>query len=240
MSLSITDRPSPNHGPRKGGARPDIILIHGTAMESMEAARDRLCDPGPEVSAHYLVGRDGTVLRLVPEDRRAWHAGLAAWGDVRDVNSRSIGIEIDYPGPFSGPEAPDYAEAAMAALIPLLAQIRARWDIPASRVLAHSDVAPGRKDDPGERFDWERLAAAGHAVPRPAAAEGLALEGLGRAMALRACAGLGYRWEGAAGEDAALEAARLRWAPGAARTAPGGAPSRVLAARLAALALAQS
>lgn len=244
------EHPSPNHGPRRDGARPDIVLLHGTAMATLEAARDRLCDPAAEVSCHWLIGRDGAVLRLVPETERAWHAGVSAWGAVEDVNSRSIGIELDCPGPFRGPAAPEYPAAQMAALLALLDGIRARWGIPPERVLAHSDVAPGRKDDPGERFDWEALARAGHAAPRPAA-EAAAMTaamraapaafpsaapaaGERRAAALAALERLGYR----AAPDAALEAARLRFAPLAAPIAPGAAPDPELTALLIAAAQA--
>lgn len=160
--------PSPNCGPRRGGARPDLVVIHYTGMASWEAARDRLCDPAAEVSAHYLVLPDGPVLALVPEALRAWHAGAGAWGGVGDVNSRSIGIELANPGdaPFPAPQT--------AALETLLAGILARWAIPPERVIGHADMAPDRKADPGPRFDWRRLARLGLSVwpaadPAPAA-----------------------------------------------------------------------
>ena len=142
---------SPNHGDRRGGARPDLIVIHYTAMATAAAARDRLCDPAAEVSAHWLIDEAGEATALVPEDRRAWHAGAGAWGGASDVNSRSIGIELANPGdrPFPEPQ--------MAALESLLAAIRTRWGIPPARVIAHSDMAPGRKTDPGPFFDWARL-----------------------------------------------------------------------------------
>ena len=115
--------PSPNHGERRGGARPDLVVIHYTAMASAAAARDRLCDPAAEVSAHWLIDAAGRAEALVPEDRRAWHAGAGAWGGVTDVNSRSIGIELANPGndPFPEPQ--------MAALERLLAGIRDRWGL---------------------------------------------------------------------------------------------------------------
>lgn len=149
---------SPNCGPRRGGALPDIVLLHYTGMESDGAARARLCDPAAEVSAHYLLYEDGTVEMLVPEALRAWHAGAGGWGAVIDVNSRSVGVEIVNPGnrPFPAPQ--------MTALAGLVAGIRARWSIPPERVLAHSDIAPARKTDPGPRFDWRGLALAGQAV----------------------------------------------------------------------------
>ncbi len=144
--------PSPNHGPRRGGVLPDMIILHYTAMASAEAALERLCDPQAEVSAHYLIGADGRLWQMVPEASRAWHAGAGAWGACRDVNSRSIGIELDNNG-----ETP-FAAAQMAVLERLLQEIMGRWRIPPERVLAHSDIAPGRKCDPGPKFDWRRLA----------------------------------------------------------------------------------
>ena len=130
-------------------------MVHYTAMESAEAALDRLCDPGAEVSAHYLIGGDGRLWQMVRETDRAWHAGAGEWAGRGDVNSRSIGIELDNRGdhPFSEPQ--------MAVLEPLLAGIMDRWAIPAAGVIGHSCMAPGRKCDPGPRFDWARLARAG-------------------------------------------------------------------------------
>lgn len=124
-------------------------------MASAEAARDRLCNPSAEVSAHYLIAGTGEVLQLVQEDARAWHAGAGAWHEVDDINSRSIGIELDNRGthPFGAPQ--------MAALEALLHGILQRWSIPPTGVIAHSDMAPGRKIDPGPRFDWARLARQG-------------------------------------------------------------------------------
>lgn len=150
--------PSPNFGARRGCAAPDLIVLHYTAMESAEAALERLCDPGPEVSAHWLVARDGRVFHLVDEVQRAWHAGRGAWGRVTDVNSHSIGIEIDNDG-----SAP-FAAAAMTSVERLVEACMARWAIPVERVIGHSDCAPGRKTDPGRRFDWQRLVRQGLAV----------------------------------------------------------------------------
>jgi N-acetylmuramoyl-L-alanine amidase len=143
--------PSPNFGPRRDGLRPSLVVIHYTAMESAEAALARLCDPGVEVSAHYLIGSDGTVWQIVDEAQRAWHAGAGEWAGQGDVNSRSVGIELDNRGDHP------FAEPQMAALEGLLPQIMTRWDIPAGAVIGHSDMAPGRKFDPGSRFDWQRL-----------------------------------------------------------------------------------
>jgi N-acetylmuramoyl-L-alanine amidase len=157
--MRLVERPSPNHGPRRGGARPDLVVIHYTGMAGgAEAALDRLCDPAAEVSAHYVIGRDGTVFALVPEEARAWHAGTGGWGAVSDVNSRSVGIELVNAGdaPFSEPQ--------MAALEALLPRILSRWTVPPERVIGHACMAPDRKDDPGPRFDWRRLARRGLAV----------------------------------------------------------------------------
>lgn len=156
--------PSPNHGARLG-PRPDMLILHYTGMASASAALQRLVDPIAEVSAHYVVIEDGTVLQMVPESRRAWHAGRSSWQGERDVNSRSLGIEIVHPGHAGG--LPPYPEAQIRAVIALARDIVARWTIPADRVLAHSDVAPDRKEDPGENFPWARLAAegVGHHVP---------------------------------------------------------------------------
>lgn len=134
------------------------MVIHYTAMQTAEAAANTLCNPETEVSAHYLIAEDGAVLSLVPEDQRAWHAGAGAWGDVTDVNSRSIGIELANTG-----FAP-FAVAQMDALVELLRGIIDRWQIRPERIIGHSDMAPGRKIDPGARFDWRRLALEGLSV----------------------------------------------------------------------------
>ena len=135
-------------------------------MGSAREALERLCDPEAEVSAHYLIGENGDVVALVPEERRAWHAGAGRWGDVRDINSQSIGIELANQG--SHP----FAHLQMAALERLLRDVLSRWEIPPQRVIGHSDMAPARKMDPGSRFDWRRLACAGLSVwPDTAEAE---------------------------------------------------------------------
>ncbi|WP_296425421.1 N-acetylmuramoyl-L-alanine amidase [Yoonia sp.] len=135
-----------------------MVVIHYTAMRSTQAALKTLCDPQTEVSAHYLISETGDVLSLVPEAMRAWHAGAGRWGGVADVNSHSIGIELANDGfsPFAAPQ--------MDALTALLRGIRIRWDIRPERVIGHSDMAPGRKIDPGPRFDWRRLAREGLSV----------------------------------------------------------------------------
>ena len=150
--------PSPNCGERRGGARPDLIVIHYTAMARLAEARARLCDPAHEVSAHWLISEQGGAEQLVDEALRAWHAGAGAWGAVNDVNSRSIGIELANSG------ASPFPEAQMAGLEGVLAGIMARWGIAPERVIAHSDMAPARKSDPGPRFDWRRLALGGLSV----------------------------------------------------------------------------
>lgn len=156
--LKLTERSSPNCGPRRDGAKPDIVVVHYTAMDSAAAAANTLCNPDTEVSAHYLIAEDGEVLSLVPEALRAWHAGAGRWGRVTDVNSHSIGIELSNTG-----FAP-FAARQMDALTELLKGITLRWAIRPERVIGHSDMAPGRKIDPGLRFDWRRLAIEGLSV----------------------------------------------------------------------------
>jgi N-acetylmuramoyl-L-alanine amidase len=153
----MIERPSPNFGPRSDP--PDILLLHYTGMQSAEAALARLCDPAAGVSCHWLIDEDGTVYRLVAEEMRAWHAGKSFWAGERDINSRSIGIELVNPGHEWGYRP--FPMAQMEALATLATGILRRHAVPASRVLAHSDVAPGRKQDPGELFDWAWLAARG-------------------------------------------------------------------------------
>lgn len=156
--------PSPNHGERRGSA-PDLLILHYTGMDSAAAALQRLANPVAEVSAHYVVLEDGRVVQMVPEGRRAWHAGAASWAGAADVNSRSLGIEIVNGGHAGG--LPPYPEPQLAATIALCRDLVGRWGIAPHRVLAHSDVAPERKEDPGEHFPWDRLArdGVGHHVP---------------------------------------------------------------------------
>lgn len=152
---------SPNHEERAHGRTPDMLLLHYTGMKSALAALARLREAsGTErVSAHYFVDEDGTITQLVPEARRAWHAGLARWNGENDINSCSIGIEIVNPGHDFG--YPDFPPHQIDAVIALCRDVIARNGIRADRVLAHSDVAPGRKQDPGEKFPWDRLHGAG-------------------------------------------------------------------------------
>lgn len=161
-------RLSPNCNDRKLPVT--MVVLHYTEMKPVETALDRLCDPEAQVSAHYLISEEGEVTLLVPEEKRAWHAGASSWRGVRDVNSASIGIELDHPGHGLGYRP--FADAQIDALIPLLARIVARYDIPRANVVAHSDVAPARKLDPGELFPWERLAECGLALPVPRIALG--------------------------------------------------------------------
>ena len=151
--------PSPNFGARKDGLTPNLLLLHYTGMESAEAARDWLLNPESEVSSHYLVLEDGGIVQMVAEEHRAWHAGNSVWKGLRDINSASIGIEIANGGHPAG--LPDFPEPQISALITLCKDIIARHGILPERVLGHSDVAPVRKVDPGERFPWQRLAEAG-------------------------------------------------------------------------------
>jgi N-acetylmuramoyl-L-alanine amidase len=151
--------PSPNHGDRRNGRRPDMLLLHYTGMPGAEEALAWLCSPASGVSSHYFVFEDGRVVQLVPEARRAWHAGAGSWGGDHDINSCSIGVEIANSGHDGG--LPPFPEAQIAGVIALAKDIVARWSIPPERVLGHSDVAPGRKQDPGERFPWAGLHCAG-------------------------------------------------------------------------------
>jgi N-acetylmuramoyl-L-alanine amidase len=201
-AAEIVQHPSPNCGPRRDALRPSLIVIHYTAMISTQAAIERLCDPDAEVSAHYVIANTGQISQLVTEDLRAWHAGVGEWAGQTDINSRSIGIELDNRGDHP------FAEAQMAALEVLLKGIMARWAIPPTGIIGHSDMAPGRKSDPGPHFDWARLALQGlastgtlhdpHADPTKAHFKATAQAA-------------GYTAE--ASLDALLTATRLRFAP---------------------------
>jgi N-acetylmuramoyl-L-alanine amidase len=150
---------SPNIEPRKDGLRPDILLMHYTGMTSAAKAIEWLARPDSGVSCHYVIDRVGRITQMVAEDMRAWHAGVSYWAGEADINSRSIGIEIDNPGHELG--YPEFPDVQMRAVEVLSRDIIARWDIRPERVLAHSDIAPARKLDPGEKFDWARLARSG-------------------------------------------------------------------------------
>ena len=155
--------PSPNWNERQLPVT--MVVLHYTGMESADAALARMCDPAAEVSAHYMIDEDGTVLQLVDESKRAWHAGRSYWRGVRDVNSASVGIELVNPGHEFGYRP--FPDAQMEALIPLLSDIVDRHDVPRANVVGHSDIAPARKTDPGELFDWEWLAEYGLCLPTP-------------------------------------------------------------------------
>ena len=142
-----------------------MVVLHYTGMQTAAEAEERLVDPAAKVSAHYLIGEDGEVVRLVPEGKRAWHAGRSYWRGLTDVNSASIGIELVNPGHEWGYRA--FPRPQMEALLPLLAGIVKMHDIPRANVVGHSDVAPARKDDPGELFDWPLLARHHLALPVP-------------------------------------------------------------------------
>jgi len=168
--------PSPSYGTRNNGRVVDMLVLHYTGMETAEAALDWLTRAEAKVSAHYLVDEEGRVAQLVAEADRAWHAGLGAWAGETDLNSCSIGIEVQNPGHDFG--CPAFLEGQMQAVEALCHDILSRYTIPPERVLGHSDVAPGRKRDPGEKFDWARLARAGIGLwvePAPLAGD----EGLG-------------------------------------------------------------
>jgi N-acetylmuramoyl-L-alanine amidase len=155
----MIERPSPNFDARPAGRPIDMVVIHYTGMRSAKAAVARLCDLEAGVSAHYVIDEDGSVIRLVGEAKRAWHAGQAWWRGEADINARSIGVELINPGHEFGYRA--FPEAQMSALEGLAHAILGRHPIAARNVVGHADVAPRRKRDPGELFDWQRLAAAG-------------------------------------------------------------------------------
>jgi N-acetylmuramoyl-L-alanine amidase len=158
----MIDHPSPNFNDRKVSGQPTVLILHYTAMDTTEAALERLSDPKSEVSSHYLVGEDGTIYRLVAEDKRAWHAGVSYWEGNTDINSMSIGIEIANQG-----DRP-FADAQMASVTRLCLWILSRYDISQHHVIGHMDIAPGRKPDPGWFFPWQNLAGQGIGVwPEP-------------------------------------------------------------------------
>ncbi|HLY54603.1 MAG TPA: N-acetylmuramoyl-L-alanine amidase [Stellaceae bacterium] len=170
--MKTLSAPSPNFDART--APPDMVILHYTGMQTGDAALARLRDPAAKVSAHYLVEEDGRVFSLVPEERRAWHAGKSFWRGDSDINARSIGVEIVNPGHEFGYRP--FPDVQIAAVLDLLADIRSRWSVDDARLLGHSDVAPSRKEDPGELFPWKRLAEAGHGLwVEPASAPGAPL-----------------------------------------------------------------
>lgn len=197
MALNVLDAPSPNFDQRR--APPDMLVLHYTGMKTGHEAVARLRDPEAKVSAHYVVNEDGSILRLVAEERRAWHAGRGAWQGETDCNAASIGIEIVNPGHEFGYRA--FPDVQIGAVIDLVADIRSRWTIPDARIIGHSDLAPDRKEDPGELFPWKRLAGEGHGLwfdpaPERVAALGAPLapgdEGLGVIVLRAGLHRLGY------------------------------------------------
>ena len=176
--MKIIEAPSPNFDARS--APPSLLVLHYTGMQTGAEALGRLRDPEAKVSSHYLVEEDGRVFRLVAEERRAWHAGVSYWRGRRNVNGESIGIEIVNPGHEWGYRA--FPDAQIESVIALVADIRTRWDIEDRDIVGHSDIAPDRKDDPGELFPWKRLSEAGHGIwaewpPAPGAPIGEGEEG---------------------------------------------------------------
>jgi len=188
--MIIRERPSPNHDARPEAGRIDMLVLHYTGMKTAAEAIDRLCDPAAKVSAHYVIDEDGTVWRLVADGPRAWHAGVSFWQGTENVNAVSIGIELVNPGHEWGYRA--FPEAQMASLETLAQSLLQRYAIPPDRVVGHSDVAPLRKQDPGELFDWPRLARMGIGLwptePAPPPADIAAAQAM--------LAGIGYRVPG--------------------------------------------
>lgn len=165
-AMTIIDSPSPNFGPRRDGRKPDLLVLHYTGMKSATEALERMRDPASEVSAHYMIDEDGACHRLVDEAMRAWHAGIACWAGERDVNSASIGIELVNPGHEHGYRP--FPDPQIARLTDLCAEVTARHGIAPHRVVGHADIAPARKQDPGELFPWEYMARQGFGLwPRP-------------------------------------------------------------------------
>ncbi len=154
-ACDIVQTPSPNCGERRGERGIDLLLLHYTATKSADNALKWLCNPEAQASAHYLIDEDGSIYQMVAEEQRAWHAGASFWAGDSDINSCSIGIEIQNEGVWGG--NPNFPETQMDAVERLCLDILDRHSIPPERVLAHSDVAPGRKVDPGAEFDWKRL-----------------------------------------------------------------------------------
>jgi N-acetylmuramoyl-L-alanine amidase len=216
--MSLISAPTPNFDQRRGP--PDMVVLHYTGMRTGSEALERMCDPEAKVSAHYMIEEDGRIYQLAPEERRAWHAGVSFWKGERDINSVSIGIELVNPGHELGYQ--DFPEMQIEALIGLLDAIRGRWTIPNARILGHSDVAPERKIDPGEKFPWKRLALDGHGLwvepdPAPGAPLSLGDEGAGVFALQAGLTRLGYDSAPSGQYDAetrtVIEAFQRHWRP---------------------------
>jgi len=215
----VRERPSANQDERPAGMPVDMLVLHYTGMRSARAALDRLCDPASRVSSHYVVEEDGQVWRLVDERRRAFHAGVSYWRGHQALNGRSIGIEIVNPGHEHGYR--DFPALQMAAVCDLCLEILARHPIPARNVVAHSDIAPDRKDDPGEKFDWPGLAANGVGVWPLGVADrgfgGIVRDGGGLRSVRADLAAVGYGVAAEGGADMALHtvlrAFQRHWRP---------------------------
>ena len=220
--LDVRDAPSPNFDNRR--SPPDMLVLHYTGMRTADEAVARLRDPEAKVSAHYVIDEDGSILRLVAEERRAWHAGKGVWQGETDCNAASIGIEIVNPGHEFGYRG--FPEVQIDAVIRLIGDIRSRWTIPDARIIGHSDLAPERKQDPGERFPWKRLAGEGHGLwfePAPERIEALGAplgvgdEGLGVIVLRAGLHRLGYGLQPGGDYDEAtkltVEAFQRHWRP---------------------------
>lgn len=165
--MNLIQTPSPNFDDRRAGKKPAYIIMHYTGTKTAEEARDRFLDPAPNdkvgrIAPHYMINGDGSVLQFMPEEKRAWHAGVSFWRGETDLNSVSIGIEVWNPGHEFG--YTDFLPAQIDAVIELCQGIMQRWDIPPENVLGHADIAPGRKIDPGEKFPWQTLSTHGVGV----------------------------------------------------------------------------
>jgi len=216
----MEQRLSPNCERRPDGVPVDMLVIHYTGMESAGDALERMCDPSAKVSAHYCIDEDGTITRLVNEDMRAWHAGVSSWRGHHDVNSRSVGIELVNPGHEFGYR--EFPEVQVTTLILLASAIVRRYAIPARNVVGHSDIAPSRKQDPGELFPWPRLARAGVGLwpaPQPADPDDIQMM----------MADYGYRVE----EDGALKAFQRHFRPSRVDGVPDEESAELLAGLLA-------
>jgi N-acetylmuramoyl-L-alanine amidase len=206
LSLAVRELPSPNHDARPDGMPIDMLVLHYTGMRSGPDAIARLRDRQAKISAHYVVEEDGAVLRLVPEERRAWHAGVSWWRDMTALNGRSIGIEIVNPGHQWGYRP--FGVLQTAAVCDLCLSVLSRHAVPARNVVGHSDVAPDRKEDPGELFDWRGLAENGVGVFPPGVPDLGTVGGVRDAAGLRdvrrALGDIGYRVAPEGGLDPAL------------------------------------